>query len=117
MRQIAGGLIDGPLAFDTAVSLASARSSGITSPVAGQADVLVVPDLESGNMLVKQLESLGDAAVAGVILGARVPVVITHRTDSQASQVGSVALAVLFAHRRRAASAGGDARGEQDSRL
>src|SRR5712691_13133617 len=68
--QISGGLVDGPLAFDNAVSLESARTKGIVSPVAGQADILVVPDLESGNMLAKQLEYLADAQTSGIVLGA-----------------------------------------------
>src|SRR5699024_7367328 len=77
--QISGGILDGPLAFDNAVSLAAARIKGIVSPVAGQADVLVVPDLESGNMLAKQLEHMGDAASAGIVLGAKVPIILTSR--------------------------------------
>jgi phosphate acetyltransferase/phosphate butyryltransferase len=101
--QIAGGVLDGPLAFDNAVSIAAARIKGIDSPVAGMADILVVPDLESGNMLAKQLEYLGDAESAGIVLGLRVPVVLTSRADPADSRIASCALAVLLAHRYRAA--------------
>lgn len=97
--QIAGADLDGPLAFDNAVSIAAARIKGIESPVAGQADVLVVPDLESGNMLAKQLEYLGGAASAGVVMGARVPIVLTSRADGAESRLASCALAALLAHR------------------
>ncbi|MBN8480587.1 MAG: bifunctional enoyl-CoA hydratase/phosphate acetyltransferase [Xanthomonadales bacterium] len=99
--QIDGGVLDGPLAFDNAVSIAAARIKGITSPVAGMADILVVPDLESGNMLAKQLEYLGDAESAGIVLGLRVPVVLTSRADPADSRIASCALAVLLAHRYR----------------
>ncbi|MDQ7970962.1 MAG: bifunctional enoyl-CoA hydratase/phosphate acetyltransferase [Rhodocyclaceae bacterium] len=99
--QIAGGVLDGPLAFDNAVSAAAARVKGIESPVAGQADVLVVPDLESGNMLAKQLEYMGDAATAGIVLGARVPIVLTSRADARDTRMASCAIAVLLAHRWR----------------
>jgi phosphate acetyltransferase/phosphate butyryltransferase len=101
--QIEGGVLDGPLAFDNAVSAEAARIKGIKSDVAGRADVLVVPDLESGNMLAKQLEYLGGAASAGIVMGARVPVVLTSRADSCESRIASCALAVLVAHRYRAA--------------
>ncbi|MDD2712554.1 MAG: bifunctional enoyl-CoA hydratase/phosphate acetyltransferase, partial [Simplicispira sp.] len=97
--QISGALLDGPLAFDNAVSIAAARTKGITSKVAGQADILVVPDLESGNMLAKQLEFLGDAASAGIVLGARVPIVLTSRADARDTRLASCAVAVLLAHR------------------
>ncbi|WP_028214916.1 bifunctional enoyl-CoA hydratase/phosphate acetyltransferase [Paraburkholderia mimosarum] len=97
--QIAGAVLDGPLAFDNAVSAAAARVKGIVSPVAGCADVLVVPDLESGNMLAKQLESLGGAASAGIVLGAGVPIILTSRTDSRESRIGSCAIALLLANR------------------
>ncbi len=96
--QIVGAELDGPLAFDNAVSIAAARIKGIQSRVAGQADVLVVPDLESGNMLAKQLEYLGGAASAGIVMGARVPIVLTSRADGAESRVASCALAVLLAH-------------------
>ncbi|WP_038209892.1 bifunctional enoyl-CoA hydratase/phosphate acetyltransferase [Xenophilus azovorans] len=99
--QIAGGVLDGPLAFDNAVSAAAARVKGIASPVAGQADVLVVPDLESGNMLAKQLEYMGDAATAGIVLGAKVPIVLTSRADARDTRMASCAIAVLLAHRWR----------------
>jgi phosphotransacetylase len=99
--QITGGVLDGPLAFDNAVSAEAARIKGIVSPVAGHADVLVVPDLESGNMLAKQLEYLGGAQIAGIVMGARVPVVLTSRADSRESRIASCALAVLIAHRYR----------------
>ncbi|MBN8746217.1 Phosphate acetyltransferase [Xylophilus ampelinus] len=99
--QIAGGVLDGPLAFDNAVSAAAARVKGIESPVAGRADVLVVPDLESGNMLAKQLEYMGDAATAGIVLGARVPIVLTSRADARDTRMASCAIAVLLAHRWR----------------
>ncbi|MEF7616650.1 bifunctional enoyl-CoA hydratase/phosphate acetyltransferase [Aquincola sp. MAHUQ-54] len=100
--QIAGAVLDGPLAFDNAVSAAAARVKGIDSPVAGQADVLVVPDLESGNMLAKQLEYMGDAATAGIVLGAKVPIVLTSRADSRETRIASCAVAVLLAHHYRA---------------
>ncbi len=96
--QITGGLLDGPLAFDNAVSIAAARVKGIDSEVAGRADILVVPDLESGNMLAKQLEYLGDAASAGIVLGARVPIVLTSRADARDTRLASCAVAVLLAH-------------------
>jgi phosphate acetyltransferase/phosphate butyryltransferase len=99
--QIAGAVLDGPLAFDNAVSAAAARTKGIASPVAGQADVLVVPDLESGNMLAKQLEYMGDAATAGVVLGAKVPIVLTSRADSRETRIASCAIAVLLAQHYR----------------
>ncbi len=99
--QITGALLDGPLAFDNAVSIAAARVKGITSPVAGYADVLVVPDLESGNMLAKQLEFMGDAASAGIVLGAKVPIVLTSRADSRETRIASCAIALLLAHHYR----------------
>ncbi len=96
--QITGGLLDGPLAFDNAVSIAAARVKGIVSEVAGRADILVVPDLESGNMLAKQLEYLGNADTAGIVLGARVPIVLTSRADARDTRLASCAVAVLLAH-------------------
>jgi len=99
--QITGALIDGPLAFDNAVSIAAARVKGIISPVAGHADVLVVPDLESGNMLAKQLEFMGDACSAGIVLGGKVPIVLTGHADSRATRIGSCAIALLVAHHYR----------------
>lgn len=100
--QITGGVLDGPLAFDNAVSAEAARIKGIVSPVAGKADVLVVPDLESGNMLAKQLEYMGGASSAGIVMGARVPIVLTSRADTCESRIASCALAVLIAHRNQA---------------
>ena len=96
--QIEGGILDGPLAFDNAVSLAAARTKGLTSAVAGQADILVAPDLESGNILAKQLEYFAGATAGGVVLGARVPVILSSRSDSLESRVFSCAVAVLSAH-------------------
>lgn len=94
--QITGGLVDGPLAFDNAVSLAAAKTKGIQSEVAGDADILVVPDLESGNMLAKQLEYLGGAQAAGIVMGARVPIVLTSRADTAHSRIASCAIAMLL---------------------
>lgn len=101
--QITGGLVDGPLAIDNAVSPAAAAIKGIRSPVAGQADILVVPDIEAGNMLVKQLEYLADSQAAGIVLGARVPIVLTSRADAAQSRVVSCAVAVLLANHYRVA--------------
>lgn len=101
--QIRGGLLDGPLAFDNAVSLVAAKTKGIRSAVAGNADILVVPDLESGNMVAKQLEYLGNALMAGVVLGARVPIVLTSRADTAETRAASCAVAQLMAHRKREA--------------
>jgi len=95
--QITGGLVDGPLAFDNAVSMAAAREKGIVSTVAGRADILVVPDLEAGNMLAKQLTFLAGADAAGVVLGARVPIILTSRADSERTRIASCAVAVLLA--------------------
>jgi phosphate acetyltransferase/phosphate butyryltransferase len=94
--QITGALVDGPLAFDNAVSMAAAKTKGIQSRVAGDADILVVPDLESGNTLAKQLEYLGDAQAAGLVMGARVPIVLTSRADSAHSRIASCAMALLW---------------------
>ncbi len=94
--QITGGILDGPLAFDTAVSQKAASIKKLVSPVTGQADILVVPDLESGNMLAKQLEYLGGAQLAGIVLGARVPAILTSRADSAATRLTSCAVAVLL---------------------
>lgn len=102
--QITGGLVDGPLAFDNAVSPEAARRKGIVSPVAGQADILVVPDLEAGNMLAKQLSFLAGADAAGVVVGARVPIVLTSRADSERTRIASCAVAVLMARARRRAT-------------
>ncbi len=100
--QITGALLDGPLAFDNAVSPAAAAEKGIVSKVAGQADILVVPDLESGNMLAKQLTFLAGADAAGVVLGARVPIILTSRADAERTRIASCAVAVLIARRRAA---------------
>jgi len=94
--QITGGILDGPLAFDTAVSTKAASIKKLVSPVTGQADILVVPDLESGNMLAKQLEYLGGAQLAGIVLGARVPTILTSRADSAETRLTSCAVAVLL---------------------
>lgn len=101
--QITGGNLDGPLAFDNAVSPEAVRIKGITSTVAGNADILIVPDLESGNMLAKQLEYLAGATTCGVVLGARVPIALTSRADSANARVASAALALLLAHHHRKA--------------
>ncbi len=99
--QITGGVLDGPLAFDNAVSPDAARVKGIKSTVAGQADILVVPDLESGNMLAKQLEYMGQADSAGIVMGARVPIVLTSRSDSRRTRLASCAIALMLARRWR----------------
>jgi phosphate acetyltransferase/phosphate butyryltransferase len=101
--QIEGAILDGPLAFDNAVSPAAARTKGIVSDVAGTADILVVPDLESGNMLAKQLMHLGGAVSAGIVLGARVPIVLTSRADPRESRIASCAVALVAARQRRPA--------------
>lgn len=98
--QIKGGLLDGPLAFDNAISKEAARTKGIDSEVAGDADILLVPDLEAGNMLAKTLTFLGGADAGGVVLGARVPIVLTSRADSGAARMASCAIAVLQANRK-----------------
>lgn len=98
--QIVGGVIDGPLAFDNAVSPEAARDKAIVSPVAGCADILVVPDIEAGNMLAKQLTFLAGADAAGIVLGARVPIILTSRADSERTRIASCALAVLMARKR-----------------
>jgi phosphotransacetylase/acyl dehydratase len=103
--QITGAVLDGPLALDNAISLEAAKQKSIVSPVAGQADILVVPDLESGNMLAKQLVLLANADAAGVVLGARVPIVLTSRADSARTRLASCAIAVLLARARQAAIA------------
>jgi phosphate acetyltransferase len=95
--QITGGVLDGPLAFDNAISAEAARIKGIRSPVAGDPDILLAPALEAGNLLYKQLVHLSDAFAAGVVLGARVPVILTSRADSQTSRIASCALARLAA--------------------
>jgi phosphate acetyltransferase len=99
--QIVGGIIDGPLAFDNAISADAARIKQIESPVAGRADILLVPDLESGNMLAKQLQYLAGAGSAGIVLGARVPIVLTSRADPVRDRLASTAVLKLLAHDRR----------------
>jgi phosphate acetyltransferase len=100
--QIRGGVIDGPLAFDNAVSEAAAAAKGIVSPVAGRADILVAPDLEAANMLMKQLTHLADATGAGLVVGARVPIVLTSRADDAITRLASCALALLAVeHQKR----------------
>jgi phosphotransacetylase len=96
--QITGGLLDGPLAFDNAISPEAAREKNIVSEVAGRADILVVPDLVSGNILAKQLTFLAGADAAGVVVGARVPIILTSRADSAQARIASCAVAVLMAH-------------------
>jgi len=99
--QISGGLLDGPLAFDNAVSVEAARSKKIASAVAGRADILLAPDLESGNMMAKQLQYLAGADSAGIVLGARVPIVLTSRADSVRSRLASTVVMVLVADAQR----------------
>jgi len=99
--QITGGLLDGPLAFDNAIDPEAARIKGITSPVAGRAQILVVPDLEAGNMLAKNLSFLAKADAAGIVLGARVPIILTSRADSVRTRLASCAVAELYADARR----------------
>jgi len=101
--QITGGVLDGPLALDNAINLDAAKIKKIESPVAGRADILVCPDLESGNMLAKSLTYLANAEGAGIVLGARVPIILTSRADSIAARRASCAVAVLIAHARRGA--------------
>ncbi|MFM1987538.1 MAG: hypothetical protein RJA99_495 [Pseudomonadota bacterium] len=101
--QITGGVLDGPLAMDNAISAEAARIKGIRSEVAGDPDVLLVPDLEAGNILAKQLTFMAGADAAGVVLGARVPIVLTSRADKVRARLASCAVAVLLAHARRTA--------------
>jgi phosphate acetyltransferase len=105
--QIEGAVLDGPLAFDNAISAEAARIKKITSPVAGDADILLVPDLEAGNMLAKNLTFLSRADAAGIVLGARVPIVLTSRADNQRTRMASCAIAALYAHALRARVATG----------
>jgi phosphotransacetylase len=102
--QIRGGVLDGPLAFDNAISREAATVKGITSEVAGDPDILLAPDLEAGNILAKQLTFLANADSAGLVLGARVPIILTSRADSVRSRIASCAVAALAAHARRAAT-------------
>ena len=107
--QITGGLLDGPLAFDNAISRDAARIKGIVSEVAGDPDILLVPDLEAGNMLAKQLSFLANADSAGLVLGARVPIILTSRSDSVRSRIASCAVAMIAAHARRSSLQGATA--------
>jgi phosphate acetyltransferase len=104
-KQIVGGLLDGPLAFDNAVYPESVRIKGIKSDVAGHAQILVVPDLESGNMLAKNLAILAKADSAGIVLGARVPIILTSRADSVRARMASCAVAAIYADARRRGTA------------
>ena len=106
--QITRAIVDGPLAFDNAISKEAARVKGIHSKVAGDPDILLVPDLEAGNMLAKQLTFLANADSAGLVLGARVPIILTSRADSVRSRIASCAVAMLAAHARRRASGKGN---------
>ena len=106
--QITGGILDGPLALDNAINLEAAQIKKIDSPVAGQADILIVPDLEAGNMLAKSLSFLANADAAGIVLGARVPIILTSRADSVISRLASCAVALLVAHYRRQRAAVAD---------
>ena len=99
--QITGAILDGPLAFDNAISKEAARTKGIHSEVAGDPDILLAPDLEAGNILAKQLSFLAKADSAGLVLGARVPIILTSRADSVRSRIASCAVAMLAAHARR----------------
>jgi phosphate acetyltransferase len=103
--QITGALLDGPLALDNAISIDAAAIKHIVSPVAGRANVLIVPDLEAGNMLAKSLSFLASADAAGIVLGARVPIILTSRADSLLTRLASCAVAVLVVAARRAKAA------------
>jgi len=103
--QITGGILDGPLALDNAISLHAAQIKKIKSPVAGRANVLVVPDLEAGNMLAKSLTFLAGADAAGLVLGARVPIILTSRADAVLTRLASCAIATLAVEARRKAAA------------
>jgi len=102
--QITGAILDGPLALDNAISLESVKIKNIDSPVAGRANVLIVPDLEAGNMLAKSLSFLAGADAAGIVLGARVPIILTSRADSVTTRLASCGIAALVAHARREAA-------------
>ena len=103
--QITGALVDGPLALDNAISREAAAVKNIVSGVAGDADILLVPDLEAGNMLAKELMFLAHADAAGIVLGARVPIILTSRADGLRTRMASCAVAVIIAHGRRVAKA------------
>ncbi|MCB2046937.1 MAG: bifunctional enoyl-CoA hydratase/phosphate acetyltransferase [Novosphingobium sp.] len=104
--QIEGGILDGPLAFDNAISEEAARGKGIEAPVAGKAEILIVPNLEAGNMLAKELTFLSGADAAGIVLGARVPIILTSRADSERTRLASCAVGVLLARARTMAAPG-----------
>jgi phosphate acetyltransferase len=104
--QITGGILDGPLAFDNAISAEAARTKGIASPVAGDPDILLVPDLEAGNMLAKNLTFLSRADAAGLVLGTRVPIILTSRADNARARMASCGVAALYAAARRRAMVG-----------
>ena len=104
-KQITGAILDGPLAFDNAISKQAAKTKGIRSEVAGDPDILLAPDLEAGNILAKQLSFLANADSAGLVLGAKVPVILTSRADSVRSRIASCGVAMLAAHARRQAAA------------
>jgi len=99
--QITGGILDGPLGFDNAISREAAEAKGIVSPVAGDADILLVPDLEAGNMLAKELTFLADADAAGLVMGARVPIILTSRADNMRTRLASCAVAAIYSHVRK----------------
>src|SRR5207248_711789 len=99
--QITGGVLDGPLGFDNAVSIVAARAAHLKSVVAGQADILIAPELESGNMLARLLERMSDAVSGGVVLGGTVPIVLANRNDPIESRVASLVLSLLVANQRR----------------
>jgi phosphate acetyltransferase len=103
--QITGGVLDGPLALDNAISLEAASIKKINSPVAGKANILVVPDLEAGNMLAKSLSFLANADAAGIVLGAKVPIILTSRADEEGARLASCAVALLLVAARRANTA------------
>ncbi len=105
--QITGGILDGPLAFDNAINFEAAHTKKIESPVAGQADILLVPDLESGNILAKQLIYLARADAAGIVIGARVPIILTSRSDSVKARMASCAVAARLVYSRNAATVAG----------
>jgi len=106
--QITGALLDGPLGLDNAISPEAAKTKGISSPVAGDADILLAPDLEAGNMLAKELTFLANADAAGIVLGARVPIILTSRADGVRVRIASCAVAVLVAHARRTGQPGSE---------
>ena len=111
--QITGAVLDGPLALDNAISPEAAAIKKIVSPVAGRANVLVVPDLEAGNMLAKSLSFLADADAAGIVLGAKVPIILTSRADEEMARLASCAVAQLLVAARRADAVGGHPVGER----